>query len=101
MVLSCGRDGQDCLYFTVADTGIGMSEGEVMIALEPFRQVDSSLCRQHEGTGLGLPLTKALVELHGGTLTIDSATGEGTTVTVTLPSNRLLPGWRAERTVAA
>jgi len=75
----------------VGDTGIGMAEDEIEIALTPFRQVDSSMARQHEGTGLGLPIVKALVELHGGELTIDSTPGEGTLVTVLLPAERVLP----------
>ncbi|MBL8698948.1 MAG: HAMP domain-containing protein [Alphaproteobacteria bacterium] len=69
----------------VRDTGIGMAPEEIPIALAPFGQVDSRLARKYEGTGLGLPLTKAFVELHGGTLAIDSARGAGTTVTVTFP----------------
>src|SRR5262249_34917930 len=56
----------------VRDTGIGMTDEEIGFALEPFRQVDLSLARRHEGTGLGLPLTKSLVELHQGTLTVES-----------------------------
>jgi signal transduction histidine kinase len=70
---------------SVADTGIGMSEEEIPVALAPFGQVDSRLARKFDGTGLGLPLAKALVELHEGKLAIKSARGRGTTVTVTLP----------------
>jgi signal transduction histidine kinase/HAMP domain-containing protein len=70
---------------SVADTGIGMSKSDIELALAPFGQVDSRLARRFEGTGLGLPLAKALVELHGGMLAIESAPGRGTTVTVTLP----------------
>jgi signal transduction histidine kinase len=73
----------------VADTGIGMSAADQEIALAPFGQVDSSLARRYEGTGLGLPLSKALAELHGGALTIDSAPEQGTRVTVTLPAERV------------
>jgi signal transduction histidine kinase len=69
----------------VADTGIGMSVEEIPIALEVFGQVDSRLARRYEGTGLGLPLVKSIVELHGGEITIDSVPGKGTTVTVVLP----------------
>jgi signal transduction histidine kinase len=69
---------------TVADTGIGMSPADVEIAFQPFGQVDNRLERRYEGTGLGLPLTKALVDLHEGTIVIDSARGQGTRVTVTL-----------------
>jgi signal transduction histidine kinase len=80
-------DGAFC--FVVTDTGIGMSPAEVVKALQPFQQIDSSLARRYEGTGLGLPLTKSLVELHGGTLLIESAAGQGTTVTVRLPARRI------------
>ncbi|MBR9970452.1 PAS domain-containing sensor histidine kinase [Magnetospirillum sulfuroxidans] len=69
----------------VTDTGIGMSESEIQLALEPFRQVDGSLSRQYEGTGLGLPLAKSMTELHGGTLIVSSRKGEGTEVMVWLP----------------
>ena len=58
----------------------------------PFAQVDSRLNRRYEGTGLGLPLTRGLVELHGGTLTLDSELDGGTIVTVRLPAARLQRG---------
>lgn len=70
---------------TVADTGIGMTDADVAVALQPFQQVDNTISRKYEGTGLGLPLTRALVELHGGALTIASVVGKGTTVTIILP----------------
>jgi two-component system cell cycle sensor histidine kinase PleC len=69
----------------VADTGIGMSERDISVAMTPFGQVDSSHARWREGTGLGLPIAKALTELHGGELAIESREGEGTTVKVILP----------------
>ena len=69
----------------VTDTGIGMSEADIALALAPFGQVDSSLNRQQTGTGLGLPLSRSLAELHGGTLKIESAPGAGTTVRLRLP----------------
>jgi signal transduction histidine kinase len=84
------RHANGTLSILVSDTGIGMSEDEVAIALQPFRQIDSDLARKHDGTGLGLPLTKALVELHGGTLAIRSEKGRGTDVTVTLPASRVV-----------
>jgi signal transduction histidine kinase len=86
------------LAVAVADTGIGMRPQDVAIALEPFRQIDSAMTRRYEGTGLGLPLVQRLVALHGGTLTIDTAPGLGTTVTVTLPASRCTPD-RARRLV--
>lgn len=69
----------------VADTGVGMSHAELLIALEPFRQVDSSLTRRYDGMGLGLPVAKRLIEMHGGMLLIDSMPGDGTSVSITLP----------------
>ncbi|MEQ9639492.1 MAG: PAS domain S-box protein [Alphaproteobacteria bacterium] len=84
------RTAQGGLSMVVADTGIGMSEAEVEIALSAFGQVDSSLARQHQGTGLGLPLVRSLAELHGGTLRMSSETGTGTVATVNLPAERVL-----------
>jgi signal transduction histidine kinase len=78
------------LALHVADTGIGMDPAEVPIALTPFRQLDNSLSRKFQGTGLGLPLVKSLVELHGGTLLIETALNVGTTITVVLPAERVL-----------
>jgi PAS domain S-box-containing protein len=78
------------LVLRVADNGIGMSERECAEALEPFRQIDSSLARRHEGTGLGLPLTKAFVERHGGRLEIASTKGVGTTVSAAFPAIRVI-----------
>lgn len=71
--------------FEVIDNGIGISRDDLDRVLRPFMQVDSSLARQHEGTGLGLPLARAMTEAHGGSLTLHSVKGEGTTVTVVLP----------------
>lgn len=73
----------------VEDSGIGMAEETIAAALEPFRQLDGSLARRFEGTGLGLYLAKALADLHGGSLKVKSAVGEGTIVTITLPSARV------------
>ena len=60
------------------------------IPLQPFRQIESTLARRHEGTGLGLPLTKAIVEMHGGRLDLQSTPGKGTTATVTFPVERVI-----------
>jgi two-component system cell cycle sensor histidine kinase PleC len=76
---------------TVSDTGIGIAEQDIPRVMSQFGQVDSSLARQYQGTGLGLPLAKQLTELHGGTLGIQSVLGAGTTVTVTLPAVRIRP----------
>jgi signal transduction histidine kinase len=88
--ISTGLDRAGGITVAVTDTGIGMTPDEIAIALEPFQQVMSSQSRTNEGTGLGLPLTKTLVELHGGRLDITSAPGRGTTVTVSFPPSRSL-----------
>ncbi len=74
----------------VIDTGIGIAFEDIPKALAPFQQVDSGLNRKHEGTGLGLPLTKLLVEMHGGYLDLQSEVGVGTTVTVIFPAERIV-----------
>jgi len=91
-VVSCDAvvDEQGGLVVTVMDTGIGMDEAGVEKALSAFGQVDSSLARKHEGTGLGLPLTQGLVDLHGGTMSLSSRPGQGTTVAVRFPAERVL-----------
>ena len=76
--------------FQITDSGIGISDEQIPKALAPFQQIDSRLGRKHGGTGLGLPLTKALVELHGGTFDLQSEVDRGTTVTVRFPANRIL-----------
>jgi signal transduction histidine kinase len=78
------------LEIGVRDTGIGMASEEIPKALEPFGQIDSKLSRKYEGTGLGLPLVKRLVDLHGGTLVIESKVNVGTLVTILLPPERIL-----------
>ena len=75
--------------FIVRDNGCGMTEAEIEIALERFGQVDGGLARRHEGSGLGLPLARKLAELHGGSLTLKSEKGLGTTATVVLPPSRV------------
>ncbi len=81
-------DGDGGLKLQVADTGVGIAEEDIPRALAPFTQLDRQLSRKQEGTGLGLPLTKRMVEMHDGTLAVVSALGEGTTITVRLPMNR-------------
>jgi signal transduction histidine kinase len=90
VTVGAARAADGGLDITVADSGIGMSETEVMVALQPFRQVDSSLARKHEGTGLGLPLARELARLHGGDLTIVSRPGQGTRVILHLPADRVV-----------
>jgi signal transduction histidine kinase len=80
------------LNFAVTDTGIGIPAAYLDRVLLPFVQVDNSFSRPHQGTGLGLPLVKAITELHGGRLQLESQEGVGTTVSVLLPLERLAPG---------
>jgi signal transduction histidine kinase len=89
ITVSADRHGAE-LAIAVADTGIGMAPEHIGIALARFGQVDNRLARRYEGTGLGLPLVKRLVELHGGKLAINSALGRGTTVTILLPAGRII-----------
>jgi PAS domain S-box-containing protein len=89
VTLEAEREPDGSLVFRVVDTGIGMDEAGLAKALQPFGQVDGGLARKYEGTGLGLPLTKGLIEAHGGTLEIGSALGEGTTATIRFPAERV------------
>ena len=75
----------------VIDTGIGIAPEDMSTVLEPFRQIDNDLNRRNPGTGLGLPLTKRLVELHQGVLELESTLGRGTTAVVRLPANQERP----------
>ena len=75
----------------IADLGVeGMSEDELARAMEPFRQISTAPMGSTNGTGLGLPLTKALVEANRASFEIRSARGEGTVVKVTFPPTRVL-----------
>jgi signal transduction histidine kinase len=87
--LTARCDPRQGLTLIVADSGIGIPEADLDRVLKPFEQVDSSLSRQHQGTGLGLPLVRAMIELHGGTVTLKSTVGVGTQVILTLPAERL------------
>jgi signal transduction histidine kinase/ActR/RegA family two-component response regulator len=78
---------RDCINFSVEDTGIGISQEDLQRLFIPFTQVDSSLTRQHEGTGLGLALVQKLVELHGGGVAVKSEVGKGSIFTVCIPGN--------------
>ena len=84
-----GTDGD--LLIAVEDTGTGIAEADQARVFEPFAQAKTGQAPAQEGTGLGLPLTKRLVELHGGSISMKSAFGVGTTVTVRLPAERVIP----------
>jgi|GEM_PF-765162 len=85
----------DFIEISVTDSGIGIANENFERLFKPFSQIDSSLARKFEGTGLGLAIVKSLVELHGGTVAVESAVGQGTCFTVWLPL------WTTEETVAA
>jgi signal transduction histidine kinase len=90
ITLSVAIDPAAGVVFEVADSGIGIPREQLAKALEPFGQVDSTLARRYEGSGLGLPLAKALVELHGGAFQLESEVGVGTSVRFSLPSQRIV-----------
>ena len=89
----------DGVALCITDSGAGMAPDDIPLALKPFIQVDTSLARRHGGTGLGLPLTKIFVELHGGRLEIESKIDVGTTVTVILPASTGMPPLASSGTV--
>jgi len=81
------KDGEVTHFVvTISDTGIGMAKPDVEKAFQSFGQIDSGLNRKYEGTGLGLPLTKKLMDLHYGEINIESELGKGTTVTLVFPA---------------
>jgi signal transduction histidine kinase len=71
--------------FTVWDTGIGIAPEDMARLFQPFTQLDSRLARQHEGSGLGLALAARMVEMHGGSITVESTVGSGTSFFVHVP----------------
>jgi signal transduction histidine kinase len=75
----------------ITDTGIGMSEDDMAVAFELFGQVENTMTKRHDGTGLGLPLARRLIELHGGAIELASRKDDGTTVRVILPAKRVVP----------
>ncbi|HEX3537091.1 MAG TPA: ATP-binding protein [Stellaceae bacterium] len=85
VTVGAGGASDGSTWLEITDTGIGMSADEIPTAFVPFGQVDSRLARRYEGSGLGLPLVKAIVDWHRGDIEIDSAPGKGTRFTVILP----------------
>ena len=85
VIVEAAKSTDEQPFLRVIDDGIGIAPDDIEKAMAPFGQADSSLNRRYEGSGLGLPLTKALIELHEGRFEIDSAEGVGTTVTLTFP----------------
>jgi len=85
IVVSARREDGDLLHISVSDTGIGIAPEQMSKVMMPFGQVDDARNREQKGTGLGLPLSKSLVELNGGVFSLESRPGEGTTVSIHLP----------------
>jgi signal transduction histidine kinase len=83
-------DEDGCFVLTVSDTGIGISADDIPTVFTPFSQVDASVSREHDGTGLGLPLVQSLIEMHGGTIELESELGDGTIATIRFPAERVL-----------
>jgi signal transduction histidine kinase len=90
------RQSPDGVHIAVSDTGVGIAPENIARAFENFGQIDSTIARHHQGAGLGLPLARQLMELHGGTLTLDSVVSMGTIATASLPPSRVLALSRAE-----
>jgi two-component system, cell cycle sensor histidine kinase PleC len=100
ITIRAAADKTGAVAITVRDTGIGMRPEDIPGVLEPFGQIDASLTRKYEGTGLGLTLVRQLTEAHGGILKVDSELGIGTTITVRFPAERsIAPTHRLERDV--
>jgi signal transduction histidine kinase len=89
-VTICAQLSDAAIAIAISDTGIGMAEDDIPRALAPFRQLEGSHGRKFDGAGLGLSLIKAMVELHEGTLQVDSKVGAGTTVTAHFPARRTI-----------
>ena len=92
--ISCAEVNGGCRII-VRDSGVGMGDEDIVHALTPFGQVANKLAGKHTGTGLGLPLAKAMMELHGGTLVIESRPNQGTRVTLDFPAERMAENKRA------
>ncbi len=90
IVVSTAYEGNGSVVLRIRDTGVGMTRSELEQAMKPFRQVSTNSRKRGDGTGLGLPLTKAMVDANRATFSINSAPNEGTLVEITFPSPRVL-----------
>ena len=90
ITLDAGGDTDGGLWFSVQDTGIGIARQHHELVFEPFEQVENIWSRRYSGTGLGLPIAKKIIELHGGGIGLESQLAEGTKVTLRLPASRIL-----------
>lgn len=91
-VAVCADVTDGAIIITIEDDGVGIASQDVPLVLQPFGQVENTLTPKHEGTGLGLPLAKGFMELHGGTLALDSQVGRGTRITLSFPPERMVAG---------
>jgi signal transduction histidine kinase len=94
-------DETGAFIIQVADDGIGIAADDMARVMRPFDQGQNVLTKEHGGTGLGLPLTKALIELHDGTFVLDSRVGVGTEATISLPPTRTIPDNEANLKISA
>tara|TARA_R110002110_G_scaffold89674_2_gene233469 strand:- start:1019 stop:2461 length:1443 start_codon:yes stop_codon:yes gene_type:complete len=88
--IEIGIDAQGNFGLTVKDTGIGIKRDDVERIFEPFIQVENAMSRSHHGTGLGLPLVRKIMSLHGGTIELESEVGQGTVAIATFPKSRFV-----------
>ena len=91
------EDTDQTMALVVSDTGIGIGAPALRLLGQPFQQADSSIGRKFGGSGLGLAISRKLLALHGGTLTIDSTAGQGTTVRAFIPRERIVEATPMER----
>jgi PAS domain S-box-containing protein len=90
IIISVNRGWQGSLVVTISDNGPGISDNDLIRVLQPFSQAEDILTRQNDGLGLGLPLSKLMVELHGGSLKLESYVGRGTNIIIRIPSDRIV-----------
>jgi signal transduction histidine kinase len=90
IAITAGPEPDGSLAISISDNGIGIAAKDLDSMFDPFVQADSGLNRKFDGTGLGLPLTKAMVEMHGGTIELKSEVDRGTEVVVRFPSHRVV-----------
>ena len=88
---------EDKAVISVRDYGLGIAPEELARLFKPYERSDAETARRQEGTGLGLPISQSLIEAHGGSLTLESVLGEGSTVTITLPAQRVIAVYEPEQ----